>query len=263
MKGIDVAGVWVQYFFMTTIEFPIPNKHRPETPELNTSALPKKQTPHVLPSGVLAWQTDSAQSSAPVFDPRSQYVETFWLPILGPSSILLLRNLAARFELCPQGFAFEAEQLSSEIGLGTKLSRRSPFVRTLERLEVFQMAYIDGPILYVRRQIPLLSYHRTKRLAQHLVIKHQEWLALAEERDISVVGTNRHAQHSQHSQLRRAGAIAKALSALGESATEIEQQLQQWQFHPAVIFNAVASINTTNTEPKELRSDTATMRIAS
>ena len=30
-------------------------------------------------------------------DPRSWYAETFWLPTLGPTALLLLRHLADRF----------------------------------------------------------------------------------------------------------------------------------------------------------------------
>jgi hypothetical protein len=36
-------------------------------------------------------------------DPRSLYVETFWLPILGPTAVLLLRHLATRLEETPRG----------------------------------------------------------------------------------------------------------------------------------------------------------------
>ena len=36
-------------------------------------------------------------------DPRSWYAETFWLPTLGPTALLLLRHLADRFELDPAG----------------------------------------------------------------------------------------------------------------------------------------------------------------
>ena len=32
------------------------------------------------------------------YDPRSRYAETFWLPTLGPTALLLLRHLADRFE---------------------------------------------------------------------------------------------------------------------------------------------------------------------
>jgi hypothetical protein len=35
------------------------------------------------------------------YDPRSRYVETFWLPTLGPTALLLLRHLADRFDRQP------------------------------------------------------------------------------------------------------------------------------------------------------------------
>ena len=36
-------------------------------------------------------------------DPRSWYAETFWLPTLGPTALLLMRHLADRFEHTPAG----------------------------------------------------------------------------------------------------------------------------------------------------------------
>jgi hypothetical protein len=36
-------------------------------------------------------------------DPRSWYAETFWLPTLGPTALLLMRHLADRFETDPAG----------------------------------------------------------------------------------------------------------------------------------------------------------------
>jgi hypothetical protein len=37
-------------------------------------------------------------------DPRSAYVERFWLGILGPSTTWLLRHMAARLDASPEGF---------------------------------------------------------------------------------------------------------------------------------------------------------------
>jgi len=37
-------------------------------------------------------------------DPRSTYVETFWLGVLGPSTTWLLRRMAAGLEASPEGF---------------------------------------------------------------------------------------------------------------------------------------------------------------
>src|SRR3974377_617260 len=59
-------------------------------------------TPRGWRNGV-AWEDRALEVVG--FDPRSLYVETFWLPILGPSAILLLRRLADRLEAAPSGFA--------------------------------------------------------------------------------------------------------------------------------------------------------------
>src|SRR4051794_22153202 len=42
-------------------------------------------------------------------DPRSLYVEQFWLGILGPSTTWLLRRLADRFQRDPDGFDLALE----------------------------------------------------------------------------------------------------------------------------------------------------------
>ena len=51
------------------------------------------------------------------FDARSHYAETFWLPILGPSTLWLLRNIAQRFDSEPDGFTLDLENASSALGI--------------------------------------------------------------------------------------------------------------------------------------------------
>lgn len=182
----------------------------------------------LAPTGVLSWEGSADIGHGAVFDVRSQYVETFWLPIIGPSSTLLLRKLAGLFDMNPHGFSIEPAELSAEIGLGSKLSRRSPFMRTLQRLSVFQLAYQDGPVLYVKRQIPELSHHRLIRLPLRLQELHHQYDGI--EADLNP-------QRGQ--QLKRARRLAQTLADLGDSRFEIETQLAHWQFHPAVVWDAV------------------------
>ena len=60
-------------------------------------------------------------------DPRSWYVETFWLPTLGPTALLLLRHLADRFEPNPKGVDLPVADTAAALGLGPARasSRRS------------------------------------------------------------------------------------------------------------------------------------------
>ena len=56
-------------------------------------------------------------------DPRSRYAETFWLPTLGPTALLLLRHLADRFDRNPDGIELALADTSSALGLGQREAR--------------------------------------------------------------------------------------------------------------------------------------------
>jgi hypothetical protein len=73
-------------------------------------------------------------------DPRSLYVETFLLPTLGPTCVLLSRHLAQRFELEPGGFDVDVAETSVVLGLGPREGNQSPVMRTLLRLAQFDLA---------------------------------------------------------------------------------------------------------------------------
>src|SRR5580704_11159477 len=66
-------------------------------------------------------------------DPRSWYVEQFWLGIIGPTSTWLLRRMVARFDAEPEGFALDLEDTARALGLGGREGRHSPFARALNR----------------------------------------------------------------------------------------------------------------------------------
>src|SRR5579871_5840482 len=74
------------------------------------------------------------------YDPRSVYVETYWLSVLGPSTLWLLRRLVAGLELQPDGFELPMAETARALGLGDKGGRSSPFVRSLVRLCQFDVA---------------------------------------------------------------------------------------------------------------------------
>src|SRR5919202_227934 len=63
-------------------------------------------------------------------DPRSTYVERFWLGVLGPSTTWLLRRMAAELEASPAGFDLPLEPTARSLGLGHTGGRNSPFVRS-------------------------------------------------------------------------------------------------------------------------------------
>ncbi|HEY5888143.1 MAG TPA: hypothetical protein VIT24_10480, partial [Acidimicrobiales bacterium] len=66
-------------------------------------------------------------------DPRSRYVEQFWLGILGPSTTWLLRLVAHRLDREPDGFDLDVGDTARCLGLGSPEGRHSPIHRAVER----------------------------------------------------------------------------------------------------------------------------------
>jgi hypothetical protein len=109
-------------------------------------------------------------------DPRSWYVEQFWLPVIGPTSTWLLRRIVARFDSDPGGFDLDLDDTARGLGLGGREGRHSPFQRALGRCVTFQLARSHGPrSLAVRRRIPPLSRRHLDRLPPTLQELHAEW----------------------------------------------------------------------------------------
>ena len=58
-------------------------------------------------------------------DPRSAYVERFWLGVIGPSALWLLRTFAYGFDTAPQGYALDVHNVARALGLGDRVGRHS------------------------------------------------------------------------------------------------------------------------------------------
>ncbi len=109
-------------------------------------------------------------------DPRSAYVETYWLGILGPSATWLMRQLAAGLEREPAGFELELGDMAARLGLGHKGGRQSPFVRAISRCVDFDLAQPrGGGQLAVRRKMPPLNRRQVSRLPPTLQHSHRRW----------------------------------------------------------------------------------------
>jgi hypothetical protein len=105
------------------------------------------------------------------FDARSVYVETYWLPILGPSCVFAARRLAAWLQAEPNGFEISTAALATSLGLGSGVGRSAPIVRTLTRLVDFGLANISDTYA-VRMMFPPLSARQIMRLPDHLAAAH-------------------------------------------------------------------------------------------
>jgi hypothetical protein len=162
-------------------------------------------------------------------DPRSHYVETYWLSILGPSTTWLMRRLARGLEASPAGFTLSLDNTARALGLAATESRHSPFARALTRCVQFDLAQDRGDgVLAVRRKVPPLSRRQIVRLPDDLQKAHEEWQA------------GQLQSPSVESQRRRARQLALSLLELGEDLETSERQLMRWRFHPAMAHEAAA-----------------------
>ncbi len=159
-------------------------------------------------------------------DPRSAYVERFWLGILGPSTTWLLRRLAGQLEATPAGFDLPLADTARSLGLGGE-GRSSPFMRALSRCCQFQLAAPeDDGVLAVRRKLPPLNRRQLARLPEGVQAEHQRWL----DDDLRTPSVDK--------LRRRARSLALSLLELGEDLEATERQLLRWRFHPALCHEA-------------------------
>ncbi|MFL6205008.1 MAG: hypothetical protein ACJ739_06625 [Acidimicrobiales bacterium] len=160
---------------------------------------------------------------------RSPYVEQFWLGLLGPSSTWLLRRLVARFDAEPDGYQLDLPLTATELGLGARSGRHSPFLRSIERCCRFGAAQqVDATTLRVRRKLPPLTRMQLARLPAALQEAHAAWT------DPPVPGL------PVEEMRERARGLALSLLELGEGAEATERQLHRWRLHPAIAHEAVA-----------------------
>jgi hypothetical protein len=160
-------------------------------------------------------------------DPRSWYVEQFWLPVIGPTSTWLLRRIVARFDSDPGGFDLDLDDTARGLGLGGRDGRHSPFQRALGRCVTFQLARSHGPrSLAVRRRIPPLSRRHLDRLPPTLQELHAEW-----SRGQIRTGVLDEARN-------RSRRLALKLLDIGADRHAVELQLIRWKVHPAMAHEA-------------------------
>ena len=151
-------------------------------------------------------------------DPRSSYVERFWLGLLGPATTLLLRRVARDLDAQPDGYWMDVEVTARTLGLVAR-SRHSPFMRSLGRCCQFGLAYPHHEsMLAVRRRLPPLSPGQLNRLPDQLAAEHVRWGAPAGGE--ATLGEDRLTE------------LASTLLELGESIEEADAQLARWRVDP-------------------------------
>jgi hypothetical protein len=169
------------------------------------------------PFVVRPWHDPTVDSIG--FDPRSRYLELFWLSILGPTTTLLMRRLADGFDAFPEGFELDVAGTAVSLGLQSAGPRSQAFPRALERCVLFGLARAHSHGLVVRRRVPPISQRYLARLPESLRAVHDEWVAPA----------GPEALHDA----ARARALAQVLLDTGDDHETAERHLQAIGIGPA------------------------------
>jgi hypothetical protein len=182
----------------------------------------------------ISWRDVNIESLG--YDPRSTYVEKFWLPFIGPSTILLLRRIVESLETNPYGFDLDLKELSTMLGLGQAIGRNSSIQKTLNRLLVFELARVmPSNALSVRLKMPPLPQRYVKRLP--LTLQEQHTIIVDSSSSDNVMAVR-----------KRARSLALSLAKLGHDRNSIENQLIAWRFHPSVCYETLHWMDTTSFE---------------
>jgi hypothetical protein len=161
-------------------------------------------------------------------DPRSTYVEQFWLGILGPSTVWFLRHCAGQLDAHPTGVDLSLPHVASLLGLGHRGGRNSPMARAVTRACRFGCARSTGTdAIDVRRRLPPLNRSQIERLPLVLQQRHHD----ADEAALRAPDLD--------SQRARARRLALGLIECGDPVDNTELQLGRWRFHPSIAAEAV------------------------
>lgn len=108
-------------------------------------------------------------------DPRSAYVERFWLSVIGPTATWVMRRFADEFDRQPDGFTIDLAHTASSMGLSFAKGPNSPFGRALHRCVMFGLARPTAEGLDVRRRFPTVAQRHLRRLPDDVQETHIEW----------------------------------------------------------------------------------------
>ena len=109
------------------------------------------------------------------YDPRSTYVEQFWLSVLGPSAVWTMRMFAAGFDEHPDGFELDVADAARTLGLSAAKGSASPFGRSIHRCVIFGMAVARSDGWTVRRRMPAVTARHLQRLPEPVQARHDVW----------------------------------------------------------------------------------------
>ncbi len=144
---------------------------------------PSSQPPHdgTSPSythlELIRWQAPEPRTAG--HDPRSAYVERFWLAVLGPSAVWFLRLASRELDAATdhRPAVLDLSETGRQLGLGHNGGRHSPLMRTIGRCITFNTARQAGPAtLAIRTHLPPVPASLHNRLPADLREEIRLWV---------------------------------------------------------------------------------------
>jgi hypothetical protein len=158
------------------------------------------------------------------YDVRSQYVELFWLNVLGPTATWILRRLVLGFDRYPLGYELDLDETASALGLSYTVGTANSFMRSLNRCVLFGVSQPTNGALAVRRRVPQVANRHLMRMPPHLRQAHQQW----------GLPTTR----ISFADLERARVLAEAMVETGDDPDAVERQLLALGVSPSAAIDA-------------------------
>jgi hypothetical protein len=110
------------------------------------------------------------------FDVCGEYVETYWLGVIGPSATWVLRYLSRELEIFPNGYCLDLNDTASALGLAFRHGSGS-IERAIQRCATFGLVAQMPQSLAVRKRIPPVTKRQLLRLPTTLQKSHGDLFA--------------------------------------------------------------------------------------
>ena len=172
---------------------------------------------------IVPWHDDVVDPIG--FDPRSTYVELFWLNVLGPTATWLLRRMALGLDQYPGGYELDLAETAKALGLGFIPGSNNPFSRAMQRCVLFGVAQPIAGGLAVRRRIPPVATRHLQRMPDYLRHAHAAW--------------SRQPANTDARDHTRARVLADAMVTVGDDPDVIERQLLGLGVNPNLAISAM------------------------
>jgi hypothetical protein len=162
------------------------------------------------------------------FEARSQYVELFWLNVLGPTATWTLRRLVTGLDRYPLGYEMDFGETASMLGLAYGVGTSNSFAKALQRCVLFGVSQQVPGGLAVRRKVPPVAGRHLARMPDALRAMHLQW----QTREYSL------------SDLQRGRTLAEVMVNAGDDLEVVERQLLAVGVSPAAAAEAISLVLT-------------------